>query len=149
MTRKALIAPIQQFIFNNVWILKCLRRLFDHSTFSKSFETLFKSNLLHAAITCTRKRGGICKGAWSSQSDKRSNSIKVSELAQLKLQLHDAIYRLRFFSNSLIHISWPSNSHNNVASTQKNRGDKSHRVIVALSYNYTMRFIGYDSIQTR
>ena len=40
MTRKALIAAIQHFIFNNVWILKCLRRRFDHSTISKSFETL-------------------------------------------------------------------------------------------------------------
>ena len=39
---KALIAAIQQFVFNNVWILKCLRRLFDHLTFSKSFETLSK-----------------------------------------------------------------------------------------------------------
>ena len=55
----------------------------------------------------------------------------------------------RFCSNSLIHILMLSNSHNNVASIIKNRGDKSHRVIVALSYNYTMRFIGYDSIQTR
>ena len=53
VTRKALIAAIQQFIFNNVWILKCLRRLFDHSTFSKGFETRFKSNWLHAAITGT------------------------------------------------------------------------------------------------
>ena len=34
-----------------------------------------------------------------------------------KLQLHDAIYRLRFYSNSLIHILSLSNSHNNVAST--------------------------------
>ena len=67
----------------------------------------------------------------------------------VKLQLHDAIYRLRFYSNSLIHILSHSNSHNNVASLQKNRGDKSHRVIVALSYNYMVRFIGYDSIQTR
>ena len=50
----------------------------------------------------------------------------------LKLQLHDAIYRLRFYSKSLIHILSLSNSHNNVASIQKNRGDKSHRVIVAL-----------------
>ena len=50
----------------------------------------------------------------------------------LKLQLHDAIYRLRFYSNSLIHILLLSNSHNNVASIQKNRDDKSHRVIVAL-----------------
>ena len=53
---------------------------------------------------------------------------------RVKLQLHDAIYRLRFYSNSLIHILSLSNSHNNVASIQKNRGDKSHRVIVALGY---------------
>ena len=49
-----------------------------------------------------------------------------------KLQLHDAIYRLRFYSNSLIHILLLSYSHNNVASIQKSRGDKSRRVIVAL-----------------
>ena len=42
MTRKALTVAIQQFILNNVWILKCLRRLIDHSTFSESFETLLK-----------------------------------------------------------------------------------------------------------
>ena len=51
---------------------------------------------------------------------------------KLKLQLHDAIYRLRFYSNSLIHILSLSNSHNNLASVQKNQADKSHRVIVAL-----------------
>ena len=51
---------------------------------------------------------------------------------RIKLQLHDAIYRLRFYSNSLIHILSLSNSHNNVAAIQKNRGDKSHSVIVAL-----------------
>ena len=50
----------------------------------------------------------------------------------LKLQLHDAIYRLRFYSKSLIHILSRSNSHNKVASMQTNRGDKSHRVIIAL-----------------
>ena len=49
-----------------------------------------------------------------------------------KLQLHDATYRLRFFSNSLMYILSLSNSHNNVASVQKNRGDKSHLVMVAL-----------------
>ena len=49
-----------------------------------------------------------------------------------KLQLHDAIYRLRFYSNSLIHILSLSNSHNDVASLQKNLGDKSHRVTVAV-----------------
>ena len=55
---------------------------------------------------------------------------KISSI--VKLQLHDAIYRLRFYSNSLIHILLLSNSHNNVASMQKNPGDKSHRVIAAL-----------------
>ena len=49
-----------------------------------------------------------------------------------ELQLHDAIYRLRFYSNSLIHILPLSNLHINVASIQKNWGDKSHCVIVAL-----------------
>ena len=56
--------------------------------------------------------------------------MRSSFYTPLKLQLHDAIYRLRFYSNSLIHILSLSNSHNNVA--QKNRGDKSNRVIVAL-----------------
>ena len=51
----------------------------------------------------------------------------------LKLQLHDAIYRLRSYSNSLTHILSLSNSHSDVASIQKNRGDKSHCVIVTLS----------------
>ena len=65
-------------------------------------------------------------------------SIKIQSIrfektySGFKVQLHDAIYRLRFYSNSLIHILSLSNSHNNVASIQKNRADKSHRVIVAL-----------------
>ena len=50
--------------------------------------------------------------------------------SKFKLQLHNAIYRLRFYSNSLIHILLLSNFHNDVASLQKNRDDKSHRVIV-------------------
>ena len=54
------------------------------------------------------------------------------QLKSVKLQLHVAIYWLRFYSNSLIHILSLSNSNNDVASIQKNRGDKSHRVIVAL-----------------
>ena len=37
-----------------------------------------------------------------------------------------------FYLNSLIHTLSVSNSHDNVASIQKNRGDKSNRVIVAL-----------------
>ena len=52
-------------------------------------------------------------------------------LMRRKLRLHDAIYRLRFYSSSLIHILSLSNSHNNGSSIQTNRGDKSHRVIVA------------------
>ena len=48
---------------------------------------------------------------------------------RLKLQLNDAICRIRFYSNSLIHMLSLSNSHNNVASSiQKNRADKSHPV---------------------
>ena len=56
-------------------------------------------------------------------------SVETSKM--IKLQLHDAIHQLRFYSNLLIHILSLSNSHNNVASLQKNRGDKSNRVIVA------------------
>ena len=47
------------------------------------------------------------------------------------VQLHDAIYRLRFYSNSLIHILSLSNLHNSIASLQNNRDNKSHRVTVA------------------
>ena len=53
-------------------------------------------------------------------------------MVNIKPQLHDAIYRLQFYSNSLVHILSLSNSYNNVESLQKNRGDKSHSVIVAL-----------------
>ena len=67
---------------------------------------------------------------WQSCSD--LHCLEIRPFYALKLQLHDAIYRLRFYSNSLIHILSLSNSHNNVASIQKNRGDKSYRVIVAL-----------------
>ena len=54
------------------------------------------------------------------------------------------MYWLRFYSNSLILILSLSNSHNNIASIQKNQGDKSHRVIVAwdsslyVHYMFTM-----------
>ena len=57
---------------------------------------------------------------------------KYLSLVSIKLQLHDAIYQLQFYSNSLIHILSLSNLHNNIASVQKNRDDKLHRVIVAL-----------------
>ena len=54
-----------------------------------------------------------------------ARTINKTGLNVLKLRLHDAIYRLRFYSNSFIHILSLSNAHNNVASIQKNRGDKS------------------------
>ena len=63
------------------------------------------------------------------RSKKRSTA---SCRRHVKLQLHDAIYRLRFYSNSLTHILSLLNSHNDVASTQKTRGDKSQSVIIAL-----------------
>ena len=66
--------------------------------------------------------------------------------AKVKLQLHDAIYRLRVYSNSLTHILSLSNSKNNVASLQKNRGDKSHRVIVALRLLLTQRFLTFRCV---
>ena len=70
-----------------------------------------------------------------------SATIGDCKTKNVKVQLHDAIYRLRFCSNSLIHILSLSSSHSDVALIQKNRGDKSHRVIVALGYDYTVRFI--------
>ena len=54
------------------------------------------------------------------------------EITFLKLRLHDAIYRLRFYSSSLVHFILLSNSHNNIGSIQKNRGDQLQHVIVAL-----------------
>ena len=58
--------------------------------------------------------------------------LPAVKLNGVKLQLLNAIYQLRLYSNSLIHILSLSNFHNNVASIQKNRDDKSHRVIAAL-----------------
>ena len=52
---------------------------------------------------------------------------KVELISTFKLQLYHAIYRLRFYSNSLFHILLLSNSHNDVTSIQKNRDDKSQR----------------------
>ena len=76
-----------------------------------------------------------------------SSCVYNLKFEKLKLQLHNAIYRLRFYSNWLIHILSLSNSHNNVASLQKNRGDKSHCVIVALaildlsSFSYVLEHV--------
>ena len=66
----------------------------------------------------------------------------------LRLQLHGSIYRpdsfvlmLRYCAN-LKAIRYESTSLNRIVA------DKSHRVIVALSCNYMMRFICYDSVET-
>ena len=58
------------------------------------------------------------------------SKVGITWPKQVKLRLHEVIYRLLFYSNSVIHISWLSNSHNNVASIQNNRCHKSHRVVV-------------------
>ena len=84
---------------------------------------------------------GFLNERFSKTIENNNHSRDISRKATIKLQLHDAIYQLRFFSNSLIHILSLTNSHNNVASLQKNRGDKSHRVIVALhDAIYRLRF---------
>ena len=67
-------------------------------------------------------------------SDPVHTCLRTHQLfTELKLQLHDAIYRLRFYSNLLTHILSLSNLHNDLASIQKNWDDKSHHVIVALA----------------
>ena len=70
------------------------------------------------------------------RSPDKCDKMSLKLCNSLKQQLHGAIYRLRFYSNSLIHILSLSNSHNNLASIQKNRADKSHGVIVALALHY-------------
>ena len=65
MTPEALIAAILQFIFNNVWILKCLRRLFNHSTSSKSFERFLKVTDCTKQLQVREKRGEIWEGGQS------------------------------------------------------------------------------------
>ena len=60
------------------------------------------------------------------------NRIVADKSHRVIVPLHDPVYRLRFYSNSLIHILSLSNSHNNIASIQKIRRDKSHRVTVAI-----------------
>ena len=66
-----------------------------------------------------------------------AHEIERDTIVLLKLQLHYAIYRLRFYSNSLIHILSLSNSHSHVSSIQKNRADKSHRVTAALYSDFS------------
>ena len=96
----------------------------------------YKTWAILASITFLRVLAKVWR-EWLCISSKKSWPC-------LKLQLHDAIYRLQFYSNSLIHILSLSNSHNNVASIQKNRGDKSHCVIVALERKKGQkRFFGY------
>ena len=78
-------------------------------------------------FSCRRVAQKFFSGSTSPLQNKKSYIEPC-----LKLQLHDAIYRLRFlFKLVKIHILSLSNLHNNVASLRKNRDDKSHRVIVA------------------
>ena len=69
------------------------------------------------------------------------NRMAADKSHHLRLQLHGAIYRpdsfilmLRYCAN-LKTIRYESTSLNRIVA------DKSHRVIVALGYNYTVRFI--------
>ena len=83
-------------------------------------------------IVADRSHRVIVAVANRLQENRTHTPSSLGSLLTFKLQLHCAIYWLRFYSNSLIHILSLSNSHNNVASTQKKRANKSHRVIVAL-----------------
>ena len=49
----------------------------------------------------------------------------------VRLGLHDAICRPRFYSILLIRITSPSNSNNDLVLIQKNHSDKSYRVTLA------------------
>ena len=98
------------------------------------FKSVFRLHLLYVVFKlCALK----VKGLENFQAFAFCLKLRVNgdmlrfSIAFIKLQLHDAIYRIRFYSNLLIHILSLSNLHNNVASIQKNRDDKSHRVIVA------------------
>ena len=78
--------------------------------------------------------GGLKRGDTDlMEEDQTSTDYIINyKYCIVKLQLHDGIYRLQFYSNSLICILSLSNSHNNAASIQKNQGDKPHCVILAL-----------------
>ena len=121
-------------VFENVeWSNSLLRHFI--------IQTLLKKNCCIAAISAFRvtQHNQIFKLFFRNRIQcialyQLHNSQALLNLRHgyFKLQLHDAIYRLRFYSKSLTHILSLSNSHNNVASIQKNRADKSHSVIVAL-----------------
>ena len=85
MTRKALIAAIQQFISNSVCILKCLRRLFDHSTFSKSFETRFESNCFMQQLQVRKNVVGFEKAFGAVQVIKDQIQYRSQSLLDLAL----------------------------------------------------------------
>ena len=75
----------------------------------------------------------------------------------LSLRSHIAIYRLRFCSDLLVRASLNriaadkslSILYSDISWIERKRPGKSHRLKPAYSYDYTMRFIGYDSTQTR
>ena len=66
-----------------------------------------------------QSQAATCNGF--KKSRRSLQEVESSSTTSVKLRLHDAIYRLRFYSNSLIHILSLSNLHNNVAPIQKNR----------------------------
>ena len=63
----------------------------------------------------------------------------------LKLQLHDAIYRLRFYSNSLIHILSLSNSHNSLRLQLHGAIYSPDSFVMILRYCANLKAIRYES----
>ena len=60
-----------------------------------------------------------------------SFTVKIIGI-KIRLQLHYAIYRLRFYSELLIRVYMLSISYNDISWIQKNRPDKSHCLEPAL-----------------
>ena len=112
----------------SVRIIGAIKRQFFHMV-----THVFDNSNLSQENFCKRHLGS-CNMLFGTSSQAHAYDPSDYMETRLKLKLQDAIYRLRFYSNSLTHILSLSNSHNNIPSIQKNRGDKSHRVIVALSY---------------
>ena len=72
--------------------------------------------------------------------------LKEDKEVKLRLRLHYAIYRLRFYSKLLIRVKSQSKrfqSHTVIYREFKGIGQTNHIV------QNTMRLIGYDSIKTR
>ena len=113
------------------WIFVAMKMYNSHLVHPTWFTPAFKhraSRRFHCNVTCARRYNIYSVTCiWTY-------NIWWCWIHGVKPQLHDAIYRLRFYSNLLTNILSLSNLHNNLVSIQNNRGDKSHSVIVALAH---------------